>query len=613
MKKAICFLLVSALCLSLIGCTRAEYPVPPEPKEPEAADPADITGTSDNDTLWLPYDENGRTIYTNRDATGSQGAVSSTSWYASKAGLNILEAGGSAVDAAIAVSYTLGVVEPYTSGIGGGGFMTIYDAASGKVTMLDFREMAPSDATADMYLDDNGEIAYYADEDGNAFTGVYSRLNRMGGLAVAVPGQVAGLEYALSNFGSGTFTRAELMADAISYAREGWLVTPTMYNSTQDEYKQIAGMEDIASYYLDEYKFPYDINATVINNDLADTLELIAQGGSDAFYSGPVAEAIADAVKQYGGLLTLEDLANYTVAVREPLVSTYRDYTIYALPPSSSGGTHLLEILNILENYDMSSLDVNNAEYVHLFAEAMKIAFADKDAYMADTAFAEVPLEELTSKEYAAARAAQFSDGNGSYDAGELHQEHGSTTSFSVVDAKGNMVTCTQTIGDFYGSKVAVAGYGFILNDEMYDFDTDPESVNCAEGGKRPLSSMAPTVVLYPDGSPYVTIGTPGGTRIFSVIAQVIERMIDFDLDIQQAIEAVRIFNSDAESLAYESEGAYPLSDEDLAALEGSGYVLNPKDKYDLYFGGVQGIAIMKDGTIRAGADPRRSGKALAY
>ena len=610
--------LLTAICLAAgtAGCGAA----PVQSTEPAEATAAQevlaevpiITEEASAEDVWLPYDSNGVPIYTDRDASGKGGAVASSSWYATKAGLEILEAGGNAADAAIAVAYALGVVEPYTSGIGGGGFMTLYNAETGEVTMLDFREIAPAAATAEMWLEEDGSIGYYTDENGTTLSSVYARLNRLGGMAVAVPGEVAGLEYVLEHYASGSFTRQELMQSAIDYAYEGWLVTPTMKSSTLDEYTEICTMETLSSYYLDEIGLPLETNATVTNEDLAHTLELIAEGGAEAFYQGPVAEAIAAEVQKYGGVMTTEDLANYSVELREPLISTYRDYTIYALAPSSSGGTHLIEILNILENYDMAALEVNSSEYIHLFAEAMKLAFADKEEYMADTAFTEVPLQTLISKEYAAARAAEMAEGNGSYEAGDAVQEHGSTTSFSVVDKDGNMVTCTQTIGDFYGSKVAVPGYGFILNDEMYDFDTDPDSVNCAAGGKRPLSSMAPTVVLDPEGQPWLTIGTPGGTRIFSVIAQVIERMIDYSMDIQEAIETVRVFSSDSDALYYEEGGVNGISEETLAELTAIGYTLSPKNTYDLYFGGVQGVELRSDGTLHAGADPRRGGKALA-
>jgi len=615
-KKTISLFLILTLIFGITSCstaqdtassTNTETTIMTSETVPTATEPPT---DSEDSIVWLPYDSDGNMILTDRDATGSNGSVASSSWYASNAGLKILKNGGSAVDAAIAVAYTLGVVEPYTSGIGGGGFMVVYNAASGTTTMVDFRETAPSAATADMWLEDDGTVGFYTDASGKTFTGAYSRKNHLGGLAVAVPGEVAGLEYVFENLSSGKFSRKELMQSAIDYAYNGYLVTPTMEKSTIEELVEISGMSDLADYYLDWGLAP-ETGSTITNEDLGKTLELIAENGSDVFYTGEIADAIVAAVSKNGGILNAADLENYSISLVDPLVSTYRGYTVCALPPSSSGGTHLLEILNILEEKDIASTKLNSEEYIHLFTEAMKISFADREAYMADTAFADVPLATLTSKDYAAQRASEIGEQSGDYEPGMIN-EHGSTTSFSIIDKDGNMVACTITIGDFYGSKVAVPGYGFILNDEMYDFDTDPNSVNCVEGGKKPLSSMAPTLVFYPDGSPFITIGTPGGTRIFPTIALVIERVIDYDMDIQDAINCARFFDSGS-GLHYEVGCENSIISDTLTALTSRGHKLTEHSSYDLYFGGVQGIAIQKDGTLRGAADPRRSGKALAY
>lgn len=605
-KRIFAYFLCFAMLLSLCGCAQSENANTSAPTEVTAPDP--------NEQEWLPYDESGANKLTDRDAVGENGSVSSTSWYASKAGLDVLKAGGNAVDAAIAVAYALGVVEPYTSGIGGGGFMTVYDAATGEVNTVDFRETAPAASKPDMWgeLDENGKAAFFTLPDGTQVTGAYGRVTTMGGLSVGVPGEVKGLEWAYENYGSGKLTMAQLLQSAIDYAENGYKVTPTMVSSTNDEYNEISCMEELAGYYLDEFGLPPETGTVIKNPDLAKTLKMIAEKGSDAFYTGEIAQAMVDTVQKYSGIMTMEDLAKYTYEVREPVSSTYRDYQVYSLAPASSGGTHVIEILNILENYDLASMEVNSPEYIHLLSEAMKIAFADREQYMADPAFAEVPTATLTSKDYAAKRASRIVEGNGSYGAGEIN-EHGSTTSFAVVDKDGNMVNCTVTIGNFYGSKIAVDGYGFILNDEMYDFSTDVNSVNCAEGGKRPLSSISSTVVLDPDGKAFLTIGTPGGDRIFSAVAQVIQRMIDYGMDVQEAIDTVRVFSRDEQTLYCEESGVNPISEETFAALEKMGYTVSKNHAYDLFFGGVQGIAVQKDGKLHGGADPRRSGKALAY
>lgn len=578
----------------------------------ETASETEAASTTENvgEDVWLPYNENLEKKRDDRDATGKNGAVASCNWYASKAGLEILKEGGNAFDAAAAVAYTLGVAEPYFSGLGGG-FMTIYSAKDDKVSVLDFRETAPAAANAQMWLDESGKMEQFS-LDGVNNLGDKSVI---GGLSVAVPGEVAGFEYLLDNYGSDAVSRQQIFQPAIDTANNGYVVGVTFKEELDSEYTGIAANETLSNIYLDESGLPYEVGDVIKNPDLAKTLQLIADGGKDAFYTGDMAQAMVDAVAAWGGNMTMEDLANYEVKVREPVVGHYKDYTIYSLPPASSGGTHLVEILNILENYDdMDKIGVNSAEYVHRFSEAFKIAFADRAQYMADTDFADVPLAQLTSKDYAAERYSEITDKSGSYVAVEPEElEHYATTSFSVVDQWGNMVACTKTINYGFGSKVGVPGYGFIMNDEMDDFSADPESVNCAEGGKRPLSSMSPSIVLYPDGSPYMTIGSPGATRIFPTIAQVIERMIDYNMDIQDAIDCARIYDNASENICYESGGVNPITPEVAKELQDRGHEVTDKGEWQLFFGGVQGISIGKDGTLRGGADPRRDGKALAY
>ena len=604
-KSAIALGLAAAL--TACSSTAASSAVASSAAPSEAASGAEAS----EDEVWLPYDENFEKKRDERDATGKTGAVASCNWYASKAGLDILKEGGNAFDAAAAVAYTLGVAEPYFSGLGGGGFMTIYSADEDKVSVIDFRETAPAAANAQMWLDENGEMKQFS-LDGTNNLGTMSSI---GGLSVAVPGEVAGFEYLLEHYGSDAVTRQQIFQPAIDTANNGFVVGVTFKEELESEYSGLAANETLSNIYLNEAGLPYEVGDVITNPDLAKTLQLIADGGKDAFYTGDMAQAMVDAVADWGGNMTMEDLANYEVKVREPVVGHYKDYTIYSLPPASSGGTHLVEILNILENYDdMDTIGVNSAEYVHRFSEAFKIAFADRAQYMADTDFAEVPLAQLTSKEYAAERYSEITEKSGSYVAVEPEElEHYATTSFSVVDQWGNMVACTKTINYGFGSKVGVPGYGFIMNDEMDDFSADPESVNCAEGGKRPLSSMSPSIVLYPDGSPFLTIGSPGATRIFPTIAQVIQRMIDYGMDIQEAIDCARIYDNAQNNVCYESDGVDAPSAEAIAQLQAMGHEVTDKGAWQLFFGGVQGISIGKDGTLRGGADPRRDGKALAY
>ena len=605
-KSAIALGLAAAL--TACSSTAASSAVASSAAPSEAA-----SGTeASEDEVWLPYDENFEKKRDERDATGKTGAVASCNWYASKAGLDILKEGGNAFDAAAAVAYTLGVAEPYFSGLGGGGFMTIYSAEEDKVSVIDFRETAPAAANAQMWLDENGEMKQFS-LDGTNNLGTMSSI---GGLSVAVPGEVAGFEYLLEHYGSDSVTRQQIFQPAIDTANNGFVVGVTFKEELESEYSGLAANETLSNIYLNEAGLPYEVGDVITNPDLAKTLQLIADGGKDAFYTGDMAQAMVDAVADWGGNMTMDDLANYEVKVREPVVGHYKDYTIYSLPPASSGGTHLVEILNILENYDdMDTIGVNSAEYVHRFSEAFKIAFADRAQYMADTDFAEVPLAQLTSKEYAAERYSEITEKSGSYVAVEPEElEHYATTSFSVVDQWGNMVACTKTINYGFGSKVGVPGYGFIMNDEMDDFSANPESVNCAEGGKRPLSSMSPSIVLYPDGSPYMTIGSPGATRIFPTIVQIISHVIDHGMDLQDAINAGRIYdNGNGDGICYESGMPNGVTEEAAAALQEMGHNVTDKGDYQMFFGGVHGAIYLEDGTIYGAADPRRDGKALAY
>ena len=584
----------------------AETEAAAEETEAEVKEPEMFHG----EEVWLPFDENLEKKKDDRDATGEKGAVASCNWYASKAGMDVLQAGGNAFDAAAAVSYTLGVVEPYFSGIGGGGFMTVYSAKDDKVSVIDFREVAPAAATPEMWLDEEGNVKDYTPEGADAES-AKAPMSQYGGLSVAVPGEVAGIEYMLDTYGSGI----EREKIAVIHHDAAQHIGATFKEELDSEYGLIKGIPALAKIYLNDLELPYEVGEKLTNPDLAKTLGMIRDGGKDAFYTGEVAQAMVDATQKYGGLMTMEDLANYEIKVREPVVGEYKGYKIYSLPPASSGGTHLCEILNILENADMASLEVNSPEYVHMFSEAFKIAFADRAQYMGDTDFVDVPLDQLTSKEYAKSRFEQIDpEKSGSYVAATPEElEHYATTSFSVIDEEGNMVACTKTINYGFGSKVVAEGYGFILNDEMDDFSPNPESTNCVAGGKRPLSSMSPSIVLYPDGKPFLTIGSPGATRIFPTIAQVIQRMIDYDMDIQDAIDCARIYDNASENICYESDGVTPVTADTVAKLEEMGHAVTDKGAWQLFFGGVQGIEIKPDGTLRAGADPRRDGKALAY
>jgi gamma-glutamyltranspeptidase/glutathione hydrolase len=534
-----------------------------------------------------------------RGASGANGVVAAAKPEASQVGLEILKAGGNAVDAAIATGFALGVLEPNATGIGGGGFMTIKLASMKDAVVIDFREIAPGASTPDMYkLNDKGQVVDNA--------------SVVGGLANGVPGDVAGLLYALENYGSKKLTRAQIIQPAIDWANKGIPVTVNLAQIIKDNFETIRKFPACASIYLKD-GLPYEVGDTIKNPDLARTLKLVADKGVDAIYKGDIANRIAAEVQKQGGIMTAADLASYKIQVRKPVVGTYRGYTIISVPPASSGGTHMVELLNIMENYDLKATGEGTAATAHLWAEAMKLVFADRSKYMADTAFVKVPLSGLASKEYAKERAALIAMDKSlpSATAGDPSKfESGSTTHMSVMDKDGNMVAITKSINYFFGSGVVIPGTGFIMNDHMDDFVLKPGSVNSIEPGKRPLSSMSPTLVLDPQGRSFMTIGSPGATRIFPTVAQVISNVIDFGMPIQTAIMAPRLFQMASGNLNVEGR----VSLNTYNALAPLGHTMTTKLDYDPYFGGVHAIVYdYKAKMLYGGADPRRDGQAAAY
>ncbi len=600
-KKLCALLLAGAMTLSLAACGQKETPAAASSSAAAAA-----SSSSSEEPEKVPaysvegfetVDADGNRITTGRDATATQAMASASKYEVSQVGAEIMEKGGNAVDAAVAMGFALGVCEPFTSGLGGGGLCTIH-TADGQDYFIDFREVAPAAATLDLYLDAEGK------SNGSTVTG---------GLASGVPGEVAGLLYLLENYG--TMTREEVISPAIRIATEGFTVSRYCANAIADAYDKAVQFPEMQSVYWDENGLPYEEGDVITNPGLAKALQKIVDEGRDGFYKGEVAEALVQTIQKYGGVMTLEDLANYEVQVHEPVTSTYRGYKIISSPPPSSGGTHLIEILNILENFDVGSLEVNSPEYIHLFAEAFKLSYADRAQYMADTNFVpDVPLTGLTSKEYAKERAAliDLDQAQEFYCGDPTLYEHTDTTHYSVADVDGNCVAITKTINYYFGSGVMVGDYGFMMNNQMDDFSTNPESVNKVEPGKKPLSSMSPTVVLNEDGSPFMVLGTPGGARIFASVAQVISRVIDHNIPLHDAISIPKIWNNGgANNLQYENAlkgyEDYAVTDETLAKLVEMGH----GDITTAASGAVQAIEFLEDGTLYGTADPRQDGKAV--
>lgn len=606
MKKLTALLTTLALALSLTACGPKAPAASSGSGTPAAssnapgnssAQPADDGYTSLDD--FILWNEDGTLTTTGRDATGQNAVVSSGKYEASKIGRTIIENGGNAVDAAVAVAFTLGLVEPNATGLGGGGFMTMRSAETGEIKFINFRECAPAAATPDMWqVDAEGKVI--------------GSQNMSGGKAVGVPGTVAGMLYALENYG--TMSRDEIVAPIIELAEKGFTVTPTLSADMNNTYDKLMLYSESGKIFLkdvDGILLPYDVGDTFVNKDYAKTLRLIAKDGADVFYKGEIAEAMVKAVQKYGGLLTMEDLANYQVEVMEPVHGTYRGYDIYSSPSPSSGGTIILEILNILENFDVPSMEHDSAEKQHLVGSAFAMAYADRGEYMGDTKYVDVPVNGLANKDYAAKLAAKIDMDTAMTNVlpdDPWMYEHEDTTHFSVADKEGNIVSVTFTVNGYFGAAVAADGYGFILNNEMGDFNVGAGHPNSIAGGKTPLSSMSPTIIMK-DGKPFAAIGSPGGTTIIATVAQICSNLIDHGMTMQEAVDAPRISGFRDTTLNYESR----FSSETIAEMEAKGWTMNASDEFNRSFGSVNAVRYAEDGTLDGAGDPRRDGKALGF
>ncbi|MFT4862041.1 MAG: gamma-glutamyltranspeptidase/glutathione hydrolase [Pseudohongiellaceae bacterium] len=465
------------------------------------------------------------------------GIVSSASMLASEVGVETLKQGGNAVDAAIATAFALAVTWPSAGNIGGGGFM-VYAGDDGDATTFDFREKAPLAATEDMYLGLDGKVV--------------NNSNHIGALAVGVPGTVAGLWEAHQKLGS--LPWADLVAPAVALARDGIPITYSLYSGFSRSQQRFSAYPSTMAKFFKADGSVYEMGETWYQPDLAHTLELIQNQGRDGFYKGENAKRLADFMAANGGIITEQDLLEYQPVEREPIRGTYRGYDIISMPPPSSGGVAMVEMLNILEGYDLKSMGHNSAEYLHVLTEAMRRAYADRAEFLGDPDFNEgMPLDKLMDKDYAATLRASIDMDNKSQSSPEKFAqlyESDETTHFSVVDKDGNMVSLTYTLEFGYGSGIVVAGGGYLLNNEMGDFNAVPGVTN-AQGligtapnlvapQKRMLSSMTPSIVAK-DGKPLFTAGSPGGKTIINTTMQTILNVIDHDMNIAEAIEAGRI------------------------------------------------------------------------
>ena len=531
---------------------------------------------------------------------GEHGMVVTSQHIASAVGAGILTAGGNAIDAAVAVGYALAVVEPCCGNIGGGGFMTIH-LADGRDTFIDFRETAPAAARAGMYLDAAGRP-------------VPDR-SRYGYLAVAVPGTVMGLDRAAREYG--TMPRAALMAPAISLARNGFVLTRDDTELLDAKADELARDPAAAKIFLRPEGDNYQSGDRLVQKDLAATLEAIAENGPNGFYQGRVPAAVETASRANGGILTARDLADYTATEGPPLTCTYRGYLLVSAPPPSSGGTTICEILNILEGYDLKRLGCHSARSIELMVAAMGRGYGDRNAFLGDPAFVKNPLDRLLSKGYAAGvRAAIDTSLATPSSAPAGPQERAETTHYSVVDGAGDAVAVTYTINGYFGAGVVAPGTGFLLNNEMDDFTAKPGSPNLyglAQGaadavapGKRPLSSMAPTVVER-DGHVVLALGSPGGSRIITTVLETLSNIVDYGMSPAQAVAAPRLhYQGQPDKLIYERGG---LSPETIATLVDNGYALAAQKPW----GAVELIAKDKGRFLGVNDGRRPDGAAIGY
>ncbi len=531
----------------------------------------------------------------------AHGMVASQEARATNIGVDILKRGGNAVDAAVAVGFALAVTLPEAGNLGGGGFMLVHMAGTGAETgetvAIDYREKAPIGATRDMFLGADGN----ADPD----------LSRWSALSTGVPGTVAGLALALERYG--TMSLAEVTAPAIALAERGVEVTPGLAEVLARSHATFAKYPPSAAIFLKPDGSDYEPGDRLVQTDLAGSLRAIAKDGPDAFYRGEIAARIAAAVKDAGGLITTEDLAQYEAVARQPVEGTYRGYDILSMPPPSSGGTHIVEILNILEGYPIGEYGFGSAKTMHLMAEAMKRAYADRSEYLGDSDFVDVPVKGLTSKAYAEALRAtidpQHATPSASIAPGKpLPYESDQTTHFSVVDSQGNAVSNTYTLNFSFGSGLVAAGTGILLNNEMDDFSAKPGvpnaygliggDANAVAPEKRPLSSMSPTIVLK-GGKTFLVTGSPGGSRIITTVLQVIMNVIDHGMNVAEATAAPRMHHQWLPEELRVEEGFSP---DTLKLLEAMGHTVAVKGT----MGSTQSIMLREDGALFGASDPRR-------
>ena len=554
--------------------------------------------------LWDPA--TGELNLEGRGANGENAVVSAGTPWAAQAGLEVLKKGGNAVDAAAAVAFAISVTEPQASGIGGGGFMTMR-AADGTINFINFRECAPE-------LCDQSFWPVVQDPETKRYT-VVGGANSKGGRAIGVPGTVAGMAYAVEKFGK--LTLADAVQPAIDLCENGFYIGPTTGVSLDSAYTNMVAYPEFASIYTlpeeaqDELgRFTYFTGDLFKNTQQAKALKLIQEQGRDGFYKGELQDAMIKVSNKYGGVFQPKDFEEYEADLREPVRGTFMGKTVISSPLPSSGGTCIIQLLNVLENFDLKAMGHNSVEYIHVLSEAMKLVYADRSKYLAANT-EDALVQALMTKEYGKYLASLIKmDSCLTPEAHDpFNYEHQDTTSFAVADKEGNIVCVTFTINGYFGSYVAPDGYGFLLNNEMADYDSNPESPNAIGKAKYPLSSMSPTIVLNEDGSPFLAVGSPGGATIIVAVLQIILDTVVFGMDMQEAVNQPRIADNASANLRYETR----IPQETIDALVALGHKVTPySGDWDRSSGSTQGVLYTADG-LHGGADPRRDNKAVAF
>jgi gamma-glutamyltranspeptidase/glutathione hydrolase len=535
---------------------------------------------------------------------GRHGMVSSQEATASRIGLDILRQGGNAVDAAVAVGFALAVTLPKAGNLGGGGFMLVHLADGNQTIAIDYREMAPLGASRDMFLDEDGAVN--------------NSMARYSYRSAGVPGTVAGLLHALETYG--TMDATQVITPAIELAERGFPLSHETAEEFKNRRSQLSRSKAGVRIFFKADGSEYQAGETFRQKNLAWSLKEIAEHGNKAFYDGAIAKRFVKNAQEHGGLITFEDLANYHVVERKPVRGFYRGYEIVSMPPPSSGGVHLVQILNILSNFDLHKMKHNSAAYIHVVAESMKYAYADRSKYLGDPDFVEVPSDKLLAAQYAKHLSSLInldkSRPSSEIQPGlEIAYESQDTTHFSIADSQGNVVSNTYTLNFSYGSGIVIEGTGILLNNEMDDFSAKPGSpnafgllggrANSISPGKRPLSAMTPTIVMK-DGMPFLVVGSPGGSKIINVVLQVIINVLDHKMNIADATSVPRVHHQWFPDILNIERG---ISIDTVDLLRAKGHNV----KVGRALGATQSI-VLKEGMLHGSSDPRRPGaETLAY